>query len=93
MVYAEASVRVAIAIESRRIDEFIAAYRRAPATLTEIGGSAWDAISYERVDVRRYRLVAPGPNNPIIYDSLESIYGFLGKSREILRSPPAERTP
>jgi hypothetical protein len=88
-VEAEASLRMAIAITSGRVDDFIRNYRRLPTSLTEIGQQPWDAISLEPVEGLRYRLVAAGPQTPIIYDSMLPREEFLGKSRELLRAGAA----
>jgi hypothetical protein len=92
-VYTEASLRWAESILSRRIDAFIDAYHRAPDGLTEVGANPWSLISYERVDVNRYRLIAPGPSSSIVYDSMDSRQSFIGRSRDFLGHGPATSTP
>jgi len=92
-VYAEASLRHAMSITIRRITDFDRRYGRVPNTLTELGPQSWPPITYEPIDVHRYRLVAAGPNNPIEYDSIQPAESFLANTPEFLRRVSTPETP
>jgi len=92
-VYAEASLRHAMAITIRRVDDFQHRYDRVPTTIVELGTQSWPPITYETVDVNRYRLVAAGPNNPIEYDSIQPAESFLANTTEFLKRVSAPETP
>ena len=83
--YAEASMRWAMVLTSKRVDEFRRVNHHAPRTLSEIGALPTPLIGYERVSDDRYRLTGPTPNGPLVLDSIGSRYDFLGKSLETLR--------
>jgi hypothetical protein len=92
-VYAEASLRHAMAITIRRIDDFEKRYDRVPTTIVELGPQSWPPITYETVDIRRYRLNAAGPNNPIEYDSIQPAESFLANTPEFLKRVSSPETP
>jgi hypothetical protein len=87
--YAEASMRWALVLTSKRVDEFRRVYHRAPSTLSEIGRLPTELIGYERISVDRYRLTGPTPNGPLVLDSMGSRDGFLGRSLETLHESSA----
>jgi len=80
----ESSTRWAMALTSQRIDNFRREYNRTPTHLTELGYPSSELISYERISANRYRLSAPSPSGPIVFDSMRSRTDFLGRSLEIL---------
>ena len=82
--YAEASMRFAVVLTSKRVDDFRRQYHRTPSALSEIGRVP-APIGYERVSFDRYRLTGPSPHGPLVFDSMGSRTDFLGRSLETLR--------
>ncbi len=87
--YSEASMRWAIVLTSRRVDDFRRANQRTPNAFSEIGELPSPLISYERVSVDRYRLTGATSNGPLVLDSMGSPSDFLGNSLETLRASSA----
>lgn len=74
----EQSLRLAMYMQSQRIEAYRLNNGRLPASLDEIGASVSPGVEYQLQGTNEYRLV--GTNGPaaLIYDSTESPAEFLG---------------
>jgi hypothetical protein len=76
---AEQSLRVAMYMQSQRIEDWRIKNGRLPTTLAEIGASVTPGVEYQIVGTNQYRLVGTnGPEASLVYDSTESPDDFLG---------------
>lgn len=97
----EAGLRIAIAIQARRIEDFRDVEHRVPGRPDE-AGTPIEGIEYRRVDSATYELRVPHDGDTLVYHSSQRIEDFVGDAGSRFGAPapppvtgpqPAKTTP
>jgi hypothetical protein len=75
---AETGLRVAMFFEAQKIESFRSQSGRLPDSLAELGGSAPQEMTYQRIDARTYTLVGQSRGVTLTFNSDQAIQQFVG---------------